>query len=103
MSRIGRAPIAIPASAKVTLEGPQVLVEGPKGKLSLALPPTIRVQLDGQQLRVESVGDEQNQRALHGLYRAMLANMVRGVADGFSKELEITGVGYRAQIGRAHV
>ena len=98
MSRIGRAPIAISASVKVKLEGQHVLVEGPKGKLSLALPPTIRVQLSGQQLQVESLGDEPSQKALHGLYRAMLANMVHGTANGFSKELEIVGVGYRAQL-----
>lgn len=98
MSRIGRAPITIPASANVKLEGQQVLVEGPKGKLSLALPSTICVQRGDRELRVECSGQERAQRALHGLYRAMLANMVHGVAHGFSKELEVTGVGYRAQL-----
>ena len=103
MSRIGRAPITVPASAKVTLEGQQVLVEGPKGKLSLTLPPAIRVQLGGRELRVELSGEAQAQRALHGLYRAMLANMVHGVAEGFVKELEVTGVGYRVQLDSKQV
>jgi large subunit ribosomal protein L6 len=98
MSRIGRAPIAIPAGVKAKPEGQQLLIEGPKGKLSIALPPSISVQLDGQQLRVALSGEAESGRALHGLYRALIANMVHGVVGGFSKELEIVGVGYRAQL-----
>lgn len=98
MSRIGRAPIAVPTGATVTIGHARVLVEGAKGKLSIALPPTIAVQLSDNQLKVESKGGEASARALHGLYRALLANMVQGVLNGFSRELEIVGVGYRAQM-----
>ncbi len=98
MSRIGRAPITLPAAVTVKSEASQVLVEGPKGKLSLTLPPSVSVALDGQQLKVSISGSEASDHALHGLYRALLANMVQGTAAGFSKELEIVGVGYRAQL-----
>ncbi len=98
MSRIGRAPITIPAGITVKVDPQQALVEGPKGKLSLTLPSTITVRLTDQRLQVETRGTEQRDRALHGLYRALLANMVQGVATGSSKELEIVGVGYRAQL-----
>ena len=98
MSRIGRAPIQVPSGVQVKAEGSQVRVEGPKGKLSLSLHPTISIAVDGQQLQVKLAGDEANGRALHGLHRALIANMVQGVAGGFSKELEIVGVGYRAQL-----
>ena len=98
MSRIGRAPIAVPASVEVKLEGATLVVEGPKGKLSITLPDMISVRADGQQMRVERTGAETSTNALHGLYRALIANMVHGVVTGFSKELEIVGVGYRAQL-----
>ena len=98
MSRIGRAPITLPASVKVNIEGQNVLVEGPKGKLSIALPPVVSVQLEGGQLNVARSNEEQTTKALHGLSRALVANMVHGVVTGFSKELEIVGVGYRAQL-----
>jgi large subunit ribosomal protein L6 len=97
MSRVGRAPIPLPSGANVTPEGSALRVEGPKGKLSLSLPAVISVALDGRVLRVKAAeGDDS--RALHGLYRALIANMVEGVVNGFSKELEIVGVGYRAQV-----
>ncbi len=98
MSRIGRAPIHIPATVKVKREGQQLLVEGPKGELSIALPPSISVEVHDQQLKVSAAGEEKVNRALHGLYRALIANMVQGSAAGFSKELEIVGVGYRAHL-----
>ena len=98
MSRIGRAPVAIPAGVTIKQEGQQVHVEGPKGKLSLTLVAPISVKMDGQTLKVERAGDEAQVRALHGLSRALIANMVHGVTTGFSKELEISGVGYRAQL-----
>ena len=98
MSRIGRSPIPIPPVVTVRSEGPSLFVEGPKGKLSLTLPAPISVQMNGQQLEVHRAHEEQPVRALHGLYRALLANMVQGVATGFSKELEIVGVGFRAQL-----
>ena len=98
MSRIGRAPVTIPSGVTVTQDGPRLAVEGPKGTLSLALPGAVSVQVSGQELRVARAGNEPSQRALHGLTRALIANMVHGVTNGFSKELEITGVGYRAQL-----
>ena len=98
MSRIGRAPVAIPAGVKVKQDGQQILIEGPKGKLSIALPPPISVSITGQQLEVKRANEEQPVRALHGLYRALIANMIQGVVSGFAKELEIAGVGYRAQL-----
>ena len=98
MSRIGRAPVAIPSGVKTKQEGAALLVEGPKGKLSLTIPPAVAVRLEGQQLTVERTAEDKRHRAMHGLYRALIANMVHGVATGFSKELEITGVGYRAQL-----
>ena len=98
MSRIGRAPVVIPSGAKVSQDGQRLLVEGPKGKLSIALPPEISAKVDGQAIQVARASDEQSVRALHGLYRALIANMVHGVLTGFSRDLEIVGVGYRAQV-----
>jgi large subunit ribosomal protein L6 len=98
MSRIGRAPIAIPAAVKVSQDGPTVRVEGPKGKLSFTVPEEIAVTLADNTLTLSRKGDEARVRALHGLSRALLMNMVTGVAAGFSRELEIVGIGYRAQL-----
>ncbi len=98
MSRIGLAPINVPDAVKVKPDGQHLSVEGPKGKLSVALPSRISVELKEQRVHVACAGQEQADRALHGLYRALIANMVRGVAEGFSKELEVVGVGYRAQL-----
>lgn len=98
MSRIGRTPIAIPSGAKVTPAGAELSVEGPKGKLSVTLPRVLSVRVADHQLRVERQGDAKSVKALHGLYRALIANMVQGTSHGFSKELEIVGVGYRAQL-----
>ena len=98
MSRIGRAPIAVPTAAKITHEGQDLFVEGAKGKLSLRLPADITVRVEGQHMQMASGGQAPTSKALHGLYRALIANMVQGVTQGFSKELEIVGVGYRAQL-----
>ena len=98
MSRIGRAPVTIPSGVNAKQEGGSLLVEGPKGKLSLTIPPAVAIRLEGQQLKVERTAEDKRHRAMHGLYRALIANMVHGVATGFSRELEITGVGYRAQL-----
>ena len=98
MSRIGRAPIAIPQGVKVTQEDRRVFVEGSKGKLSFALPPEITVTVADNSLTVQRGSDEKPVRSLHGLSRALIANMVHGVVTGFSKELEIVGVGFRAQL-----
>ena len=98
MSRIGRAPIAIPQGVKVRQEDRQVFVEGSKGKLAIALPEEIAITIADGSLTVQRSSDEKPARALHGLYRALIANMVQGVVTGFSKELEIVGVGFRAQL-----
>ena len=98
MSRIGRAPVVIPQGVKIKQDGRHVTVEGAKSTLSFALPETISVKISDQALTVERANDEKAVKALHGLSRALIANMVLGVTTGFSKELEIVGVGYRAQL-----
>ena len=97
MSRIGKSPITIPGGVDVTIEGPTVSVKGPKGALSRTLPGAITVRNDAGVLTVERPDDERDNRALHGLSRTLVNNMVVGVTDGFAKELEIIGVGYRAE------
>ena len=96
MSRIGKAPIPVPSGVDVTIAGGHVTVKGPKGSLERDLPATITVRQDGDALLVERPNDERQNRALHGLVRSLVNNMVIGVTQGFSKELEIVGVGYRA-------
>jgi large subunit ribosomal protein L6 len=98
MSRIGRVPIAVPQGVDVDLDGRRVVVRGPKGVLERSLPGriTVRRDDDGSNLLVERPDDERQSRALHGLSRTLVANMVAGVTNGFVKELEIVGVGYRA-------
>lgn len=98
MSRIGRAPIAIPPGVKVSIQGNAVNMEGPKGKLSIVVPDSLKIKLEQQQLSVEVPSGDTLLKPMHGLYRALLNNMVQGVLAGFSKELEIVGVGYRAQM-----
>ena len=97
MSRIGKAPITVPSGVDVTIVGASVTVKGPKGTLSRVLPGAISVRKDESALVVERPNDERQNRALHGLSRTLVSNMVVGVTDGFSKELEIIGVGYRAE------
>jgi large subunit ribosomal protein L6 len=96
MSRIGKLPIPVPSGVDVALEGRDVTVKGPKGTLSHTLPETIKVERseDGT-LSVRRPDDERESRALHGLTRSLVANMVTGVTDGYEKKLEIVGVGYR--------
>ena len=97
MSRIGRMPIAVPAGVTVTVgEGNVVTVKGPKGELTQALRPEMTIEQDGAVLKVGRPSDDKLHRSLHGLTRSLLHNMVVGVTDGFQKELEINGVGYRA-------
>jgi large subunit ribosomal protein L6 len=98
MSRIGRSPITIPAGVDVDIDGPTVTVKGPKGELSRTLPGAIRARIDEGTLLVERPNDERQQRSLHGLSRTLVNNMVVGVTAGFRKELEIVGVGYRAEL-----
>ena len=96
MSRIGKAPIPVPSGVEVSISGSQVAVKGPKGALDLEVPGEITVRQDGEEILVERPDDERQNRALHGLTRSLVNNMVVGVSEGFSKELQIVGVGYRA-------
>jgi len=96
MSRVGRSPINVPTNVTVTLSGATVNVKGPQGTLERSLPEGITIAQDGDTLVVSRPDDERRHRALHGLSRSLVANMVSGVTDGFTKELEIVGVGYRA-------
>lgn len=98
MSRVGRMPIDIPAGVTATLDGQVITVKGPKGELTRTLHPDMKVTVQDNVITVERPNDEKNNRALHGLTRALIANMIKGVTEGFKKELEIVGVGYRAQM-----
>jgi large subunit ribosomal protein L6 len=98
MSRIGKQPITIPPKVKVEIKGQQVLVEGPKGKLNWELPRRTSLKVDNGKVLVSREGDDAQAKALHGLSRALLNNMVRGVSEGFSKKLEIQGVGFKAAV-----
>ena len=97
MSRIGRMPVAIPSGVDVTIDGRQVTVKGPKGTLSLEVVQPIEVKQADGTITVTRPSDEGEIRALHGLSRSLIANMVTGVTDGYRKTLEIVGVGYRVQ------
>lgn len=96
MSRIGRKPITVPANVEVTVTDGVVTVKGPKGQMAQALPPVINIAREDGALTVHRTNDQPDVRALHGLIRSLLANMVTGVTDGFNKALVINGVGYRA-------
>jgi large subunit ribosomal protein L6 len=119
MSRIGKQPVAIPAGVKVKIQDGKVFVEGPKGKLELAYHPNVRVQIGkvtrdgekttfapdaaGQFLQVSRKDDERQNKALHGLMRSLVANMVEGVTKGYEKKLKIEGVGYQAKLDKKSV
>ena len=96
MSRVGKAPIAVPNGVEITINGRTVAVKGPKGALSREIPGEITVRQDGGTLLVERPDDERQNRAFHGLARALVNNMVVGVTEGYRKQLDIIGVGYRA-------
>lgn len=98
MSRIGKQPIAIPPKVKVEVKGQKVFVEGPKGKLNWELPRRTSVKVQGTNVVVSRSGDDAQVKALHGLSRALINNMVRGVSEGFIKKLEIQGVGFKAAV-----
>jgi large subunit ribosomal protein L6 len=97
MSRIGKKPIPVPKNVTATVEGQTVKVKGPKGELERRLHPEMAVALDDGNIVVQRPSDEPNHRALHGLTRTLVANMVDGVTKGYSKQLEIIGVGYKAE------
>lgn len=96
MSRIGKAPIEIPAGVTVKVDGNVVTVKGPKGELSQAINPELGITIEDGHLTVTRKDDERDSRAQHGLYRALLHNMIVGVSTGYRKEMELVGVGYRA-------
>ena len=96
MSRIGKAPIAIPAGVTVTVDGNTVTVKGPKGQLSETVHDDITVKIEDNHIIVSRPSDDREHRAQHGLYRALIHNMVVGVSEGYKKEMELVGVGYRA-------
>ena len=97
MSRIGKEPIAIPAGVEVKVAGTMVTVKGPKGTLEKNFHPNMQIAVENNEIKVTRPNDEKKNRELHGLTRSLLANMVKGVSEGFEKTLEINGVGYRAQ------
>ncbi len=98
MSRIGKQPILIPPKVKVQLDGRRVQVEGPKGRLAWELPQRTSLRIEDGKILVSREGDDAQARALHGLSRALVQNMVKGVSEGFVKKLEIHGVGFRAAV-----
>src|SRR4029079_7342606 len=98
MSRIGKLPVSIPAGAPVTVDGNTVKVKGPKGELSHKLPGGITVERQDNTLNVQRASEETNHKSLHGLTRSLIANMVEGVTKGYQKQLEITGVGFKAEV-----
>ena len=98
MSRIGKQPIVVPQGVKVQIDDGTIRAEGPKGKLSQPVPGGLTVKLEDNRLVITREGDDRTVRAIHGLTRALVANMVHGVKDGFERKLEIVGIGYRAQL-----
>jgi len=102
MSRIGKQPVVVPASVKVVIEGQKVKVEGPKGKLEMTAHRNMKIEFDGQAkaIKVTRPDDGRENRALHGLTRALIANMVQGVTQGYERRLKIEGVGYQGRIDK---
>lgn len=98
MSRIGKLPIPVPGGVKVKINNREVQVDGPKGSLNLNLPPLVNIADENGVLQVSPVNNSRQARAQHGLGRSLVANMIKGVTDGYVKQLEIQGVGYRAQV-----
>lgn len=96
MSRIGKKPVVIPAGVELTVEGSHVKVKGPKGALERVFHPDMKIVVNGTEVLVERPSDEKIHRSLHGTTRSLLANMVEGVSNGYSKNLDLVGIGYRA-------
>ena len=102
MSRIGKLPIHVPAGVTVTIKDSVVTVKGPKGEMTQAVNPDINVTLEDGVMHLTRPTDDKNHRALHGLYRSLINNMVIGVSEGYKKELELVGVGYKARVEGNH-
>lgn len=98
MSRIGKLPVTIPSGVKIAVQDGSVRVEGPKGKLQTFIPQGLEVTVDGNVVRVARQSEDRKMRSLHGLTRKLIANMAQGVSQGFSRVLDINGVGYRAEV-----
>ncbi len=98
MSRVGRKHIVLPKGVNIALKSSEVAVKGPKGELKRLVPDGISVKVAGQELHVERADDSRQNRSKHGMIRALVANMVNGVSDGFERKLEVNGVGYRAEV-----
>ena len=98
MSRIGKKPVELPSGVTATVDGTHVKVKGPKGELERTIHPDMKVTLEGTTITVERPSDESNHKALHGLSRTLVSNMVEGVSAGFKKTLELVGVGYKAEV-----
>lgn len=97
MSRIGLKPIEIPQGVEIKFENNNIVIKGPKGELQQEVAPTININIDGNVITLERANEEKETRSLHGTTRSLISNMIEGVTNGFQKELEIIGVGYRAQ------
>ncbi|MDZ4816481.1 MAG: 50S ribosomal protein L6 [Verrucomicrobiota bacterium] len=98
MSRIGQKPVEIPAKVKVQVNGSDVIIEGPKGKMNFSVHRNVTVSVDGTNVLVKRASEDRAVKALHGLTRSLISNMIKGVTDGFKKELEIQGVGFKAAV-----
>ncbi len=98
MSRIGKKPIQIPENVEAKVEGGIITVKGPKGELTMEVPPEVNVEVDDKEIHVHKTGTKKKGRAMWGTARSLISNMVTGVKEGFSKELQIKGVGYRAEM-----
>ena len=98
MSRIGKMPITVPAGVTVTIDGTSVTAKGPKGELSRTFRPFVTIEQDGDTITVNRIDDSRDAKAQHGLVRTLIANMIEGVSTGFSKKLQLIGVGYRAAL-----
>jgi large subunit ribosomal protein L6 len=100
MSRVGQTPINVPENVKVTVDGSEIAVEGPKGKLNQTVPQAIDVNFDDGIITVKRPSDQKHHKSLHGLTRSLIANMIMGVTEGFEKRLRVVGTGYRAEVDR---
>lgn len=103
MSRIGKLPIAIPAGVSIDIKENVITVKGPKGELSQEFNPAITVAVEGNEIKVSRPDDSKENRSMHGLYRALIKNMVVGVSEGYKKTLELVGVGYRVEVAQPNV